>query len=174
MGHTISPGATLPRVRAGIGRHPIAAAAAAVALVFAVPLVAWLAIVRALQSDDKPERDAALVMAHRLVTGRESLGTDVESPDRYVFRIVYQAAADGGVAGTELATHIGIAVCLRDGRATQAARFSYLHFSPSCAAGRIDLRPAETSIATDRTRWRGEFVRGADQQDEATPRVIGG
>jgi hypothetical protein len=161
-------------VRAGIGRHPIAAAAVAVALVFAVPLVAWLLIVRALQSDDKPERDAALVMAHRLVTGRESLGTDVESPDRYVFRVVHQAAADGGVAGTELATHIGIAVCLRDGRATQAARFSYLHFAPSCAAGRIDLRPAETSIATDRARWRGEFVDGADEQDEPAPRVIGG
>jgi hypothetical protein len=161
-------------VLAGIGRHPIAAAAAVVALVFAVPVVAWLLLVRGLTADDKPERDAALVMAHRLVTGRESLGTDVESPDRYVFRLVHQAAADGGVTGTELATHIGVAVCLRDGRATQAARFSYLHFSPSCTAGRLDLRPVETSIATDRARWRGDFAQGADAQDEPTPRVIGG
>ena len=103
-----------------------------------------------------------------------SLGTDVESPDRYVFRLVHQAAADGGVTGTELATHIGVAVCLRDGRATQAARFSYLHSSPSCTAGRLDLRPVETSIATDRARWRGDFAQGADTQDEPTPRVIGG
>jgi hypothetical protein len=161
-------------VLAGIGRHPIAAAAAIVALVFAVPFVAWLLLVRGLQADPKPERDAALVMAHRLVTGRESLGTDVESPDRYVFRLVYQAAADGGVAGTELATHIGVAVCLRDGQATQAARFSYLHFSPSCTAGHLDLRPAETSIATDHAHWRGDFAQGADQRDEPTPRVIGG
>ena len=107
-----------------MGRHPIAAAAAAVALVFAVPLVAWLLLVRGLTSDDKPERDAALVVGHRLVSGRESLGTDVESPDRYVFRVVHQASADGGVAGTELATHIGIVVCLRDSRAVEAARFS--------------------------------------------------
>jgi hypothetical protein len=160
-------------VRAGIGRHPVAAAGAAVALVFAVPLVAWLLLVRALTSDDKPERDAALVMAHRLVTGRESLGTDVESPDRYVFRIVFQGAGDGGVAGTELATHVGVAVCLRDGRATEAARFSYLHFSPSCAAGRLDLRAAETSVAADRARWRGDFAPGADERDEPTPRVVG-
>jgi hypothetical protein len=163
----------LAGVRAGIGRHPLAAAAAIVALVFAVPIVAWLVVIRSVTSDDKPERGAALTMAHRLVSGRESLGTDVESPDRYVFRIVHQAAADGGVAGTELATHIGVAVCLRDGRATQAARFSYLHFSPSCADGRVDLRPTETSVAADRTRWRGEFAQGADAQDEPTPRVIG-
>jgi hypothetical protein len=161
-------------VLAGIGRHPIAAAVAALALVFAIPLAAWLLLVRGLSSDDKPERDAALVMAHRLVSGRESLGSDVESPDRYVFRVVHQASADGGVAGTELATHIGIAVCLRDGRATEAARFSYLHFAASCAAGRLDLRPHETSIAADRASWRGEFVKGADEIDEPTPRVIGG
>jgi hypothetical protein len=156
-----------------MGRHPVAAACAAVALVFAVPLVAWLLLVRGLTSDDKPEREAALVIGHRLVSGRESLGTDVESPDRYVFRVVHQASADGGVAGTELATHIGIAVCLRDDRAVQAARFSYLHFSPTCSDGRLDLRPTETSIAADRARWHGEFVQGADQQDEPTPRVIG-
>jgi hypothetical protein len=161
-------------VLAGIGRHPIAAATAIVALVFAVPVVAWLLLVRGLTGDDKPERDAALVMAHRLVTGRESLGTDVESPDRYVFRLVYQGAGDGGVAGTELATHVGVAVCLRDGHATQAARFSYLHFSPSCADGHVDLRPVETPIATDRAHWRGDFAPGADARDEPTPRVIGG
>jgi hypothetical protein len=161
-------------VRAGIARHPIATAMVVVALVFALPVVAWLALVRGLSSDDKPERDAALVMAHRLVSGRESLGTDVARPARYVFRVVYQGAADGGVAGTEFATHIGVAVCLRDGRATEAARFSYLHFSPSCSAGRLDLRPTETSPAADRARWRGEFARGADQMDEPTPHVIGG
>jgi hypothetical protein len=160
-------------VLAGIGRHPIAAAAAITALVIAVPVVAWLLLVRSLTADDEPERDAALVMADRLVTGRESLGTDVESPDRYVFRLVFQAAGDGGVTGTELATHIGVAVCLRDGRTTQAARFSYLHFSPSCTAGRLDLRPVETSIATDRARWRGDFAQDADAHDEPTPRVIG-
>jgi hypothetical protein len=160
-------------MRAGIGRHPLAAAAAMLGLVFLVALVGWLLLVRVLTSDDKPERDAALTMAHRLVGGRESLSTDVETPERYVFRVVHQAATDGGVAGTELATHIGVAVCLRDGRATQAARFSYLHYSPSCADGRLDLRPVETSPASDRARWRGEFADGADAQDEPTPRVIG-
>jgi hypothetical protein len=44
---------------------------------------------------------------------------------------------------------------------------------PSCTDGRLDLRPAETSIAADRARWHGEFVQGVDQQDEPAPRVIG-
>jgi hypothetical protein len=149
--------------------------AAVVVALFAIPLIAFLLVARLLSKDSTPARDASLTMAHRLLDGRESLGTDVESPGIYVFRVVHQASADGGgVAGTSLGTHIGVAVCLRDDRATEAARFSYLHFRPSCSGGRLDLRPAETSVAADRARWRGDFVAGADQHDEPTPRVIGG
>ena len=43
-------------------------------------------------------------MAHGLVTGRESLGTDVESPDRYVFRLVHQAAGDGAASSPRAPT----------------------------------------------------------------------
>ena len=41
------------------------------------------------------------------------------------------------MAGTGLATHIGVAVCLRGDRATDAVRFSYLHFKPACRDGRV-------------------------------------
>ena len=71
------------------------------------------------------------------------------------------------------ATHIGVAVCLRGDRATDAVRFSYLHFKAACHDGQVALTPAETSIAADRKAFGGEFVRGADQQDEPTPRRIG-
>jgi hypothetical protein len=148
--------------------------AAVVVVLFAIPFAAFVLLARVLSKDSPPERDAALTLGHRLVIGDESLGTDVESPDRYVFRVVHQGSADGGVTGTSLATHIGVAVCLRDEGAVEAARFSYLHFSPSCSAGRVALRPVATTVTADRARWRGDFVDGADQRDEPTPRVIGG
>jgi hypothetical protein len=66
-----------------------------------------------------------------------------------------------------------LAVCLRGDRAVDAVRFSYLHFKPACRGGQVALRPAETSIAADRKAYGGEFVKGADQQDEPTPRRIG-
>jgi hypothetical protein len=69
-----------------------------------------------------------------------------------------------------LDTHIGVVVCLRGDRATDAVRFSYLHFKAACDDGQVALTPAETSIAADRKAYGGEFVRGADQQDEPTPR----
>ena len=111
-------------------------------------------------------------MAHRLLVGRESIATDVERDDEYVFRVVYQAS-DGNVGSTEFATHIGVAVCLRGDRATDAVRFSYLHFRAACNGGRVALMPAETSIAQDRKAFGGEFVEGADQADEPTPRRVG-
>jgi hypothetical protein len=88
-------------------------------------------------------------------------------------RVVYQASGDANVASTSLATHIGVAVCLRGDRAVDAVRFSYLHFKPACNGGRVALTPAETSVAADREAHGGEFVKGADQQDEPTPRRIG-
>ena len=74
---------------------------------------------------------------------------------------------------TSLATHIGVAVCLRGDRAVDAVRFSYLHFKPSCSDGRVRLTPAETSIAADREAYGGQFLKGADQADEPTPRRVG-
>jgi hypothetical protein len=111
-------------------------------------------------------------MAHRLLVGHESIATDVQRDDEHVFRVVFQGS-DGGVAGTSAATHIGVAVCLRGDRAVDAVRFAYLHFKPACNGGHVALTPAETSIAADRKAYGGEFAKGADQQDEPTPRRIG-
>jgi hypothetical protein len=157
---------------AGLGRHPGAAIATFVVIAFAAVLAAFLLLVRGVSSDPDPSLEAAQGMAHRLLTGRESIDTDVQDEGRYVFRVVYQAS-DGNVGATLLATHIGVAVCARGGHPTQAARFSYLHYEPTCQDGRVDLRPRETSVAADRARYGGDFVRGADQQDEPTPRLIG-
>jgi hypothetical protein len=157
---------------ARLGRHPVAAVLAFVVVAFVVVFGAFLLVVRASDSGPDPQRDAALAMAHRLLNGRESLATDREGTGQYVFRIAYQST-DANVGSTQFATHIGVAVCLRDGRATAAARFSYLHFAPACRDGRLDLRPVATTVAEDRRRWRGEFVEGADQADEPAPRRIG-
>ena len=157
---------------AGLGRHPVAAVAAFVVVGSVAVFAAFLLLVRSSESDSNPTRDAALTMAHRLLTGQESVATDRDGSGEYVFRVVYQST-DANVGTSQFATHIGVAVCLRDGRATEAARFSYLHFAPSCHDGRLDLRPVETSVAEDRARWSGEFLKGADQRDEPTPRRIG-
>ena len=109
-------------------------------------------------------------MAHRLLVGRESIDTDVQRDDEYVFRVVYQAQRRR--RGRHLAaTHIGVAVCLRGDRAVDAVRFSYLHFKPACSDGQVQLTPAETSIAADREAYGGDFVR---TPTSATSRPRGG
>jgi hypothetical protein len=157
---------------AAIRRNPLAAGVVILLVGCLVVFGAFLTLLRSMSSDPSPGLLSAEGMAHRLLVGRESLHTDVQSGDEYRFRVVYQAS-DGNVAGTELATHIGVEVCLRGDRATDAVRFSYLHFRAACNGGRVALTPAETSIAADREAYGGEFVRGADQQDEPTPRRIG-
>jgi hypothetical protein len=161
-----------PGVMAAIRRNPAAAGIVVVVVGCLVVFGVFLALVRSIGSDASPGLLSAQGMAHRLLVGRESIDTDVQTDDEYVFRVVFQSS-DGNVAGTELATHIGVAVCMRGDRAVDAARFSYLHFKPSCSGGRVQLTPAETSIAADRRAFSGNFADGADQQDEPTPRRIG-
>jgi hypothetical protein len=120
---------------AGLGRHPVAAVAALVAVAFVVVFAAFLLLVRSSASDPNPARDAALTMAHPLLTGQESAATDREGSGEYVLRVAYQST-DANVATSHFATHVGVAVCLRDRRATQAARISFLHFEPTpCRIG---------------------------------------
>ena len=157
---------------AAIRRNPLAAGVVILLVGCLVVFGAFLTLLRSIGSDPSPGLLSAQGMAHRLLVGRESLHTDVQSSGEYRFRVVYQAS-DGGVAGTELATHIGVEVCLRGDRATDAVRFSYLHFKPACRDGQVQLTPAETSIAQDRKAFGGEFVEGADQADEPTPRRVG-
>jgi hypothetical protein len=77
------------------------------------------------------------------------------------------------VGSSLLASHIGVAVCLRGDVATAAARFSYLHFRPACADGRLALSAAETSTAQDRAAFHSDFLEDADQRDEPIPKRIG-
>ena len=157
---------------AAIRRNPIAAGVVILLVGCAVVFGVFLTLLRSIGSDPSPGLLSAQGMAHRLLVGRESIDTDVQRDDEYVFRVAFQGS-DGGVAGTSLATHIGVAVCLRGDRAVDAVRFSYLHFKPSCSDGQVRLTPAETSIAADRKAYGGEFVTDADQRDEPTPRRIG-
>ena len=161
-----------PGVMATIRRHPAAAGLAFLAVGCVVVLGAFLLLLRALRSDPSPGLLAAQGMAHRLLTGRESIDTDVQRPGEYVFRVVHQTS-DGDVGATLAATHIGVAVCLRGETATEAARFSYLHFKPACRDGRLQLTPAQTTVAEDRAAYGGDFLRDADQRDEPIPRRIG-
>jgi hypothetical protein len=155
-----------------IRRHPIAVGLAVLAVGCVVIFGGFLLVLRTIGSDPSPSLLSAEGMAHRLLTGRESIDTDVQRDGEYVFRVVYQSS-DGNVGSSLFATHIGVAVCLRGDRATEAARFSYLHFKPACHDGRLQLTPAETSVAQDRAAFGGEFLQGADQRDEPTPRRIG-
>jgi hypothetical protein len=157
---------------AAIRRNPLAAGVVILLVGCVVVFGVFLTLLRSIGSDPSPGLLSAEGMAHRLLIGRESIHTDVQSDGDYRFRVVYQAS-DGNVGATELATHIGVAVCLRGDRATDTARFSYLHFKAACNGGRVALTPTETSIAADRKAYGGEFVKGADQQDEPTPRRIG-
>jgi hypothetical protein len=157
---------------AAMRRNPVAAGAVVLLVGCVVVFAVFLTLLRSIGSDPSPGLLSAQGMAHRLLVGRESIDTDVQRNGEYVFRVVYQAS-DGNVAGTSLATHIGVAVCLRGDRATDAVRFSYLHFKAACNDGQVQLTPAETSPAADRRAFGGEFVQGADQQDEPTPRRIG-
>jgi hypothetical protein len=157
---------------AAIRRNPLVAGVVILLVGCLVVFAVFLTLLRSIGSDPSPGLLSAEGMAHRLLVGRESLHTDVQRSGEYRFRVVYQAS-DGNVAGTELATHIGVEVCLRGDRATDAVRFSYLHFRAACNGGRVALTPAETSIAADRKAYGGEFANGADQQDEPTPRRLG-
>jgi hypothetical protein len=157
---------------AAIRRHPAAAGLAFLAVGCVVVFGAFVLVLRSVGSDPSPGLLAAQGMAHRLLTGRESIDTDVQRGGEYVFRVVYQTS-DGNVGASLAATHIGVVVCLRGDAATQAARFSYLHFRPACRDGRLGLTPAETSVARDRAAFGGDFVRGADQRDEPIPKRIG-
>jgi hypothetical protein len=127
-------------VLAGLRRHPGAAFATVVAVVFlAIPIGFWL-VLRGLRSDPDPPLESAQAMAHRLLRGTESIDTDARSADRIVFRVVHQRS-DGGVASTMVPTNSGVAVCMRGDRAVDAARFSYLQFRPACQDGRVELVP---------------------------------
>jgi hypothetical protein len=157
---------------AAIRRNPVAAGAVILLVGCLVIFGVFLTLLRSIGSDPSPGLLSAQGMAHRLLVGRESIATDLERDDEYVFRVVFQGS-DGGVAGTSAATHIGVAVCLQGDHAVDAVRFSYLHFKPSCRGGQVALTPAQTSPAADRKANGGEFAPGADQQDEPTPRRIG-
>ena len=157
---------------ATLRRHPAAAGLALLAIGCLVVFGVFLTLLRTIGSDPSPSLLSAQGMAHRLLVGRESIDTDVERSGEYVFRVVFQAS-DGNVGSTLFATHIGVAVCLRGDTATDATRFSYLHFKPACSDGRLELTPAETSIARDRAAFGGEFLQDADQRDEPTPKRIG-
>jgi hypothetical protein len=127
-------------VLAGLRRHPGAAFATVVAVVFlAIPIGFWL-VLRGLRSDPDPPLESAQTMAHHLLRGTESIDTEARSADRIVFRVVHQRS-DGGVASTMVPTNSGVAVCMRGDSAVDAARFSYLQFRPACRDGRVELLP---------------------------------
>jgi hypothetical protein len=157
---------------AAIRRNPAAAGLAFLAVGCVVIFGGFLLLLRMIGSDPSPSLLSAQGMAHRLLSGRESIDTDLQRDGEYVFRVVYQTS-DGNVGASLAATHIGVAVCLRGDAATEAARFSYLHFKPACRDGRLQLTAAETSIAQDRAAFGGDFVQGADQRDEPIPKRIG-
>ena len=138
-----------PGVMATIRHHPAAAGLALLAVGCVVVFGGFLLLLRSSARTPPPGSSSAQGMAHRLLSGRRASTPTFSASGEYVFRVVYQTS-DGNVGATLAATHIGVAVCLRGDAATEAARFSYLHFNPACHDGRLLLTPAEATVAQDR------------------------
>ena len=101
-----------PGVMATIRRHPAAAGLAFLPSAASSSSAPSCCCCARSARTPPPGCVAAQGMAHRLLTGRESIDTDVQRDGEYVFRVVYQTS-DGDVGATLAATHIGVAVCLR-------------------------------------------------------------
>jgi hypothetical protein len=153
------------------GRHA-ATVLALVAAAFAAVAIAFVLIVRNTGSEPAPGLESAQAMAHRLLRGHESIATEEHGDSRYVFRVVFQST-DVNAGSSTFPTHIGVAVCMRGDHATDAVRFSFLHFGPICADGRASVIAQETSRASDRDRAGGDFTPAADRYDEPEPQRLG-
>src|SRR3954467_11169072 len=77
---------------ATIRRNPLAAGVVILLVGCVVVFGAFLTLLRSIGSEPSPGLLSAQGMAHRLLVGRESLHTDVQSGGEYRFRVVYQAS----------------------------------------------------------------------------------
>lgn len=69
-------------------------------------------------------------------------------------------------------THLGVIVCLQGERATEAVRFSYLHWEPEgCEGGRAALHRVRRTPEEDAARLDGAFV-SPPLGDEGEPAVV--
>ena len=89
----------------------------------------FLLLLRTIGSDPSPGLLSAQGTAHRLLTGRESIDTDVQRDGEYVFRVVYQTS-DGNVgARWRPPTSAWRCACAATARPTRRA-------SPTCTSSR--------------------------------------
>ena len=126
------PGSDGPLCRRDGGHQATSAAAGVVILLVGCVVVfgVFLTLLRSIGSDPSPGLLSAQGMAHRLLVGRESIDTDVQGSDEYVFRVVYQAS-DGNVGSTLSAppTSAWRSACAATAPPTRRA-------SPTCTSSR--------------------------------------
>ena len=155
---------------AAIRRNPLAAGVVILLVGCVVVFGVFLTLLRSIGSDPSPGLLSAQGMAHRLLVGRESIAHRRAARRR----VPSSASSIQGATATwparELATHIGVAVCLRGDRADRRGAL----LLPALQAGvpataRCALTPAETSIAADRKAYGGEFVEGRRPAGRADP-----
>lgn len=102
---------------------------------------------------------AALDLAARALDGRLSsydLEFRREIEGGYVWRVAPRPVGSAG--DLPRATHLGVIVCAADERATEAVRFSFLHWQPErCEDGRARLLRVRITPAHDAERL-GSFI----------------
>src|SRR4029450_12566042 len=74
---------------AAMRRNPAAAGVVLVIVGLLVLFGLFLALLRAMSKAASPGLLSAQGMAHKLLTGRESISTDVQTDGEYVFRVVF-------------------------------------------------------------------------------------
>ena len=76
---------------AAIRRNPLAAGVVILLVGCLVVFGVFLTLLRSIGSDPSPALLSAEGMAHRLLVGRESIHTDVQSSDEYRFRVAFHS-----------------------------------------------------------------------------------
>jgi hypothetical protein len=137
-----------------------------------VLFAAFLFVVRGSTRRPSAADSRAQGLAARLKTGAESTidGQDIDGG--LVYRVGVPAVAGDG-SGVE-GTHDGIVVCLRDGRATEAVRFSFLRYTPACEHGRAAMRAGGRAAAADRKAFGNAIVGNAEATTAVGLRRVSG
>jgi hypothetical protein len=137
-----------------------------------VLVVVFVLALRSSTSKPSATETEAQGLAARLKSGAESTIDGRDIAGGIVYRVGVPSVA-GDTAGVE-GTHDGIVVCLHDGGATEAVRFSFLHYTPTCDGERAAMRARGRTAGEDRKAFGNAIVGNAEATTERGLRRVSG